>query len=145
MRGVRALRKAPQVLLLALLASCDFSFKIKEPAIELGVTAAYSTGKTFSFSYKFITDESVLRCRYAVNSGSQVVLPDSFTGLLTPGVLYLETIDIPDGYGEGNYLLHLVGQVQRGGSCVDMASLSQAVEIGIRLTRSLPPDVGTPL
>jgi len=144
MRGVRAWWKAPQVLLLALLASCDFSFTIEEPAIELGLTAAYSTGDVFEISYKFITDESTLRCRYTVNAGSEVVLSQD-TGLLTPGVLYTETIDIPDGYGEGNYLLNLVGQVERGGSFVDMASLSQTVEIGIDLTRPLEPDVSIPL
>jgi hypothetical protein len=90
-RGVRAFRQAPLVFLVALLVTCDFSLKFEQPAVELDVEAAFVSSRTFEISYKFITEEPVLRCRYTVNEGSEEIL-SNVSGLLTPGVLYTETI-----------------------------------------------------
>ncbi len=135
------MRKAPLLLLVALLATCDFSLKIEQPAVELDLDTAYIAENQITFYYKFITEESVLRCRYALNAGSQEIFSD-VSGLLTPGVLYEETLSIPAPYGEGNYGLHIVGQVGRSGGFVDVASLSRTVEFSIDRTPPLPPEIG---
>ena len=141
MRGVRALWKAPLVLMLALLATCDFSLKLEQPAIELGIETAFISGNTLNISYKFVTDEPVLRCRYSVTEGSEEVL-SGVSGLLAPGVQYDEAIVLPETCDDGRYSLDLVGQVRRSGDFVDMASLSQTVEFSIDTTAPSSPWVG---
>jgi len=138
MRGVRAWWKAPLVLLVALLATCDFILKIEQPSLDLDFQAAYQSGNSVQITYTFTADEPVLQCRWAVNSDSEEI--DSGTrGPLTSGVPDTLELSIPE---DGNYLLHLVGQVKRNGSFVDMATLSQTVEFSIDSDPPEPPYVG---
>ncbi len=132
MRGVRALRKAPLVLLITSLATCDFTFNIEQPSLQLDLQAAYQSGESLQITYTFVADEPVLQCRWALNSDSDPI-DSGIQGPLTSGVPNTLELSIPN---DGNYLLHLVGQVKRNGSFVDMAALSQTVEFSID---SAPP------
>jgi hypothetical protein len=126
--------------MLALLATCDFTLNLEQPSLELDFEAAISSGDAIEISYKFVTDEPVLRCHYSIRAGEEEVFSNT-SGLLTPGVLYTETINLPEPYGDGDYLLKLSGQVERSGAFVDMASLSQTVEFSIDSVPPVSPDI----
>ncbi len=138
MRGVRALRQAPLVLILFSLAACNLVIKIEQPSLELDAKAIYQTGSNLQITYKFIADEPVLRCRYALNR-SEVRLLAGVRGPLYSGIPDTLEFSLPD---DGNYVLQLVGQVERSGTFVDMASLSQNVSFSIDSDPPEAPIIG---
>ncbi len=138
MRGVPALRQAPLVLIPFLLVACNLVIKIEQPSLELDAKAIYQTGSNLQITYKFIADEPVLRCRYALNR-SEVRLLAGVRGPLYSGVPDTLEFSLPD---DGNYVLQLVGQVERSGTFVDMASLSQNVSFSIDSDPPEAPIIG---
>ena len=124
MRGVRALREAPLVLVFSLLTTCSLELKLNQPLLEVEAEAAYSSAENITVRYKFSADEQALRCRYLVKKGGEELL-SGVTGSLTPGEWHEQTVVLPDPVEDGHYELRIVIQAQRSGGFVDLAFLDE--------------------
>jgi hypothetical protein len=124
-RGVRALRQAPLIVVLVILGTCRLDLHITKPEVEVSAQVAYQSANSITIDFKFTADEPTLRCRYSVTAAG-VAIQSGVTEKFTPGTWQKVTISLnaPDGA----YTAELIAQAERGEGYVDLPFLSTSVD-----------------
>ena len=138
MRGVRALWKAPLLIAVAFLATCQFEFSLIEPSIEINAQMAYQSGNKLVLDYKFLADEPALRCKYTVNYAN-VLLKQKETDSFLPGTWQHLEIQI-DNPMQGEYEVQLIAQAQRGQDFVDLTFLTKTYDFYLDFENPIEPE-----
>ncbi len=139
MRGVRALRQAPLVLVVALLSTCRLEFKLVEPSVEVDAQRAYQSGGSILIDYKFTADEPSLRCKYAVDTAGSIV-QQGVTGTFPPGTWQQLSITLDPNPLQGEYSVQLAAQAPRGNEFVNLAFLTKSFAFYLDSTPPASPE-----